>query len=120
MGEFGAALLTAVINGKTPHALKLSQIVMAPQLTSRGGPQSDLMPLPLPELSRAEEEYAWKGAAAWRALEAALPELGGGGVVFEHGGVEIGETLGVRVVRVFPAPCPCRRVRGAGCVGRRR
>ena len=69
LGEFGAALLTAVLHGMTPHALKLSQIFMSPQLASRGGPQSDLMPLPLRELSRAEEEYAWEGAAAWRVLE---------------------------------------------------
>ena len=68
-GELGAALLTAVINGKTPHALKLSQIIMSPQLSMRGGPQVDLMPLPLPRLSKSEEEYAWKGAVAWETLE---------------------------------------------------
>ena len=58
-----------MFKGKTPHALRLSQIVMTPQLAPRGALQSDLGPLPLPELSEAEGEYAWKGAAAWRVLE---------------------------------------------------
>ena len=59
LGEFGAELLTAVLNSKTPHAAKLKLILLAPQLAKRGA-----APFPLSKLSPAEEDFAWKGTVS--------------------------------------------------------
>ena len=55
LGELGAVLLTAVVLGKTPRAVKLSPIAIAPQLASRGAARSNLGPLPLSGMGSAME-----------------------------------------------------------------